>query len=185
MLITQARATTAILSPPRHLQRVKPLSPHSLDARGQDSRKIFCAPRKNPLPNAPMKSHAQKLLVTTTAAVAVFSVTSPLIGADAKKPAHTIKEVMKEVHKGDDNIGKRVTKGAASKEDITKMVDYYEALPSNEPPRGDKASWAAKTSKLLAAAKAVKSGTPGALDQYKEAANCKACHTEHKPEQKQ
>ncbi len=101
-----------------------------------------------------------------------------------KKPKYTISEVMKAVHKGDDNIGKRVLKGTASKDDIATMVEHYESLPMNEPPRGDKQSWAAKTSKLLAAAKEVKAGSPGATEHYKEAANCKACHEAHKPEDK-
>ena len=131
-----------------------------------------------------MKSNCKILSFVLAASVIGSAVTFPLVAADAKKPKHTIKEVMKEVHKGDDNIGKRVSKGAASKEDIAKMVEYYESLPANEPPRGEKASWAAKTGKLVAAAKAVKAGTPGALDQYKDATNCKACHSEHKPEDK-
>lgn len=115
-------------------------------------------------------------------AAVISLVTTPVAGADSGKPKHSVKDVMKEVHKGDDNIGKRVAKGAASKEEIDKMVAYYESLPLNEPPRGEKDSWAAKTSKLLTAAKAVQRGAPNAGELYKDAANCKACHNAHKPE---
>src|SRR5688572_4113857 len=131
-----------------------------------------------------MKTQLKNFSVVLSASVLLAALASPLGAEDAKKPKHSIKDVMKEVHKGDDNIGKRVTKGAASRDDIAKMVEYYESLPANEPPRGEKASWVAKTGKLLTAAKAVKTGAPGALDQYKEAANCKACHSEHKPVEK-
>lgn len=130
-----------------------------------------------------MKSLSQFTLLTVCCAAGVSLLTAPLLGADAKKPKHAIKDVMKAVHKGEDNIGKRVAKGAASKEDIATMLAYYESLPLNEPPRGEKASWAAKTSKLLAAAKAVQSGAPNAAELYKEATNCKACHNAHKPEE--
>lgn len=109
---------------------------------------------------------------------------APLALAQGKKPKYTVKEVMKEVHKGEDNIGKRAVKGAASKEDLAKMVEYYDSLPLNEPPRGEMASWKEKTGALVKAAKALKSGETGAAEAYKNAANCKACHNAHKPEEK-
>lgn len=131
-----------------------------------------------------MKSLSQFALLTLCCALPASFLAAPLFAADAKKPKYTIKEVMKEVHKGEDNIGKRVANGTASKEDIAKMVAHYESLPLNEPPRGDKESWAAKTSKLVAASKAVQSGAPNAAQLYKDATNCKACHSAHKPEDK-
>jgi hypothetical protein len=109
---------------------------------------------------------------------------APLALAQGKKPKYTVKEVMKEVHKGEDNIGKRAVKGAASKEDLAKMVEYYDSLPLNEPPRGEMASWKEKTGALVKAAKALKGGETGAAEAYKNAANCKACHNAHKPEEK-
>lgn len=102
--------------------------------------------------------------------------------AQAKKPKYTVKEVMQAIHKGEDNIGKRAVQGKASKDDIAKLTEYYESLPQNEPPRGEIGSWKAKTGKLVAASKALKAGSPNAAEMYKNAANCKACHNEHKPE---
>jgi len=107
---------------------------------------------------------------------------APLVVA-AGKPKYTIKEVMKEIHKGDDNIGKRAVKGQASKDDINKMVEYYASLPLNDPPRGDKESWLAKTTALVKASQELKAGSASAVEHYKQAANCKACHEAHKPPQ--
>jgi hypothetical protein len=131
-----------------------------------------------------MRIHSKISAVILAVSFAGSAVFTCVQAADAKKAQYTIKEVMKAVHKGDDNIGKRVSKGVASKEDIDTMVKYYESLPLNDPPRGDKTEWTAKTKKLVAAAKEVKAGAPAALDHFKEAANCKACHTAHKPEDK-
>jgi cytochrome c556 len=98
----------------------------------------------------------------------------------ADKPKHTIKEVMKELHKGDTAPFKKVAKGEGSKEDLAKFVEYYTDLTLQEPAKGDAKEWHAKTAKLLAATKALQAGKPGALDGFKEAANCKACHSAHK-----
>jgi hypothetical protein len=129
-----------------------------------------------------MKSHLRFL--SFFAGAAVFAAATATLSGAADKAKYSVSDVMKAVHKGDDNIGKRVGRGMASQEDIAKMVEHYESLPLNEPPRGDKKEWAERTKKLVMAGKAVKSGAPGALDQYKEAANCKACHDAHRPEKK-
>lgn len=106
-----------------------------------------------------------------------------LRGADAK-PKYSVKDVMKAVHKGDENLGKKISRGQGTADDYTKLLDYYQALPSNKPPRGEQSSWDAKTTALVKAAQALKSGGTGAVEAYKAATNCKACHSAHKPEQK-
>lgn len=97
------------------------------------------------------------------------------------KPKYTVKEVMRALHKGDDALCKKVSKGQGAGEDFAKLVEYYGSLPLNDPPKGDPKSWTAKTTSLLKAAKALQAGVPGALDTYREAVNCKACHSLHKP----
>ena len=120
--------------------------------------------------------------LTLIAALALAAATAPaLLRAADAKPKYTIKQVMKALHKGDVNAGTRVLDGHATKEDIAQLVEYYGSLPQNDPPRGEKASWNEKTGALVKAAQALKSGEAGALDAYKKAANCKACHTAHKP----
>jgi hypothetical protein len=128
-----------------------------------------------------MKSHRFKQNVQLVVIAVVFSCAF-IAFAEAKKPKYSVKDVMKAIHKGEDNIGKRVSKGEASQEDIAKMVEYYESLPLSEPPRGEPESWTVKTATLVKSARALKSGEAGALDAYKAASNCKACHNVHKPE---
>src|SRR3954465_15479841 len=128
-----------------------------------------------------MKSQRTKVIATILGAAVILT---PIALTAAQKPKYTVKDVMKAINKGDDNIGKRVPKGQAWKEDIAKVVEFYESLPLNDPPRGDKADWEHRTTALLKAAKDVQAGKANALQEYKEASNCKACHMQHKPEDK-
>ena len=101
---------------------------------------------------------------------------------DAKSP---IKEVMKTYHKapqGTDPICKKASEGTASTDELKKLVAAYTTLAAAKPPKGDDASWKDKTTKLLTAAKSLQKGEAGAALKYKEAVNCKACHTIHKPD---
>lgn len=98
------------------------------------------------------------------------------------KPKYTIEEVMKTLHKGEDSLGNKVSRGKGTKEDFDKLVEYYRSLPLNLPPQGDLESWKAKTTALLDAAKALQTGQEGALAKYNKAVNCKACHSIHRPE---
>ena len=103
--------------------------------------------------------------------------------ADANEDA--IKEVMKTYHKapkGTDPICKNALDGKASPEELKKLVAGYKVLAKATAPKGDAASWKEKTTKLLAAAQALEKGDADAASHYKEAVNCKACHSEHKPD---
>jgi hypothetical protein len=59
------------------------------------------------------------------------------------------------------------------------LVADYKFLTTAKPPRGDAASWKEKTGKLYAAALALEHGESDAIAKYKEALNCKACHSAH------
>lgn len=98
----------------------------------------------------------------------------------AEKPKYTIKQIMKDLHKGENALCKKVAKGEGSKEDLAKFVEYYESLPLQDPPKGDAKEWQEKAKKLLQATKDLQAGKAGALDHFKEAINCKACHSAHK-----
>lgn len=115
-----------------------------------------------------------RALVAGAASLAIASAQA------ADKPKYTIKEVMKALHKGDDALCKKVAKGEGTHDDFKKLVEYYSGLPSQSPPKGDEKEWKAKATKLLASAKALEAGKPNALADYKEAVNCKACHSAHK-----
>ncbi len=100
----------------------------------------------------------------------------------AAKPS--IKDVMKKVHmapKGEDPCCKRAVDGKATKEDLALLVKCYTAMCETTAPKGDQESWKTKTVALLAAAKDLQAEKEGALDKYKAAVNCKACHEVHKP----
>ena len=126
----------------------------------------------------------QRTLITSFAAAVLAGLIPTSAPAADAQPKYTIKDVMKALHKGDENIGKKVSRGQGTADDFAKLVDYYSALPANKPPRGEQASWDAKTAALVKAAKSLKAGDSGALEAYKAATNCKACHTAHKPPQK-
>lgn len=103
--------------------------------------------------------------------------------ADAKDGP--IKQVMKIYHKapkGADPICKKASDGMASSTELKNLVAAYRTMAKAKPPKGDDASWKEKCDKLLAGAEALASGMPDGLAKYKEAVNCKACHSVHKPD---
>ena len=125
----------------------------------------------------------RKTVITSVLALALIAVAiPPLLRAAEAKPKYTIKEVMKALHKGKENVSKRVLQGQGTKDDLAKLVEYYASLPLCTPEKGDKASWTAKTSLLLKSAQSLKAGDPASLAAYKQAVNCKACHSLHKPD---
>lgn len=90
---------------------------------------------------------------------------------DKDKPKMTIKEAMK-LHK--DKLNQKFAEGKASKEEKEKLLEAYEAMGKNKPPKGDEKAWKEKCDALV---KAVKDDDTTA---FKKAVNCKACHDEHK-----
>ena len=96
-----------------------------------------------------------------------------------KKAKHTIKEVMKQAHK--DGLLKKVTAGDASAEQQRELLDLYISLVENTPPMGEMDSWHRLAGGAALAAAKVVVGRDGAIVELKEATNCKACHSAHKP----
>jgi hypothetical protein len=101
-----------------------------------------------------------------------------LRAADDAKPKYTIKQVMKTAHK--DGLMKKLAGGKGNKEDAAKLLELYQALGDNKPPKGDADSWKSKTTTLIQAAQDVVDGKDGAGAQLEKAANCAACHKLHK-----
>ena len=129
---------------------------------------------------------ARALLVVF--AVALGSAAVALAAAEGKKeekadkPKYDSKEVMKQAHKGDVSLYKKVEKGTSTAADHAKLVELYKALAANKPTKGDQKSWDEKTAALVKAAEGLQKGAPNAKAQLKAAANCKACHSAHKPD---
>lgn len=124
----------------------------------------------------------QFLLTTAIAALLTGGWLPAGTAAEAGQTELTIKEIMKKGHKGDNSLIKHVTSGKGTPAEIKQLLAYYTAMPKLEPAKGDAASWKEKTGKLLAATQNLDKGTPGALEAFKAAVNCKSCHTAHKPD---
>jgi hypothetical protein len=101
--------------------------------------------------------------------------------AEAKGDKLTTKEIMKKAHKGDNALVKKVQKGEASKEEIKQLLDWYKIMATEEPPKGELASWKEKCAALVSATEKL-SKDASALPEFKKAVSCKSCHMAHKPD---
>ena len=119
-------------------------------------------------------------MIYRVAVPAVLALAVLVVGATAAQDApKSMKEAMA-LHKGDDSLLKKVTSGKGTDEDHKKLLVAYEWLATQKPPKGDDASWKAKTAALISAAKDVVDKKSGAADALKKASDCKACHSVHK-----
>jgi len=98
---------------------------------------------------------------------------TPAAGSDV------IKTVMKQYHKGDDALCKKVGTTATDAE-LATLLKAYQDMCAATPPKGDKAAWVTKCQALIGAVKKVQAKDPAGAAAYKAAVNCKACHTDHK-----
>ncbi|WP_372721518.1 hypothetical protein [Novipirellula sp.] len=95
----------------------------------------------------------------------------------AKKPS--IKAVMKSCFKGP--LLKKVASGTATDEEKKELHTMLVAMSKAKPPRGSEESWKKLNKPLVEASQKVIEGDAQAPAMLKNAANCKACHSEHKP----
>ncbi len=98
------------------------------------------------------------------------------------KPALTAEQVMEEGFKGKTSIAARLGENMGTQADKMRMVYLTQQLALNKAPKGDAASWSEKTAALNRAAVALESNAPDALSTWKAAADCKKCHSIHKPD---
>lgn len=114
------------------------------------------------------------------AAVVTAFAASLAIAADGPNP---IKDAMKYAHKapkGEKKLNEKIIEGTALDEDVKKSLDLYVLMIDAKPPKGEAADFKAKVTKLIAATEEVIAKKPEGVAHYKEAVNCKACHSEHK-----
>lgn len=122
-------------------------------------------------------------VVTVVTALAAGAWLSSSFAAESEK--NPVKDFMKAYHKapkGVDPVCKKAGDGKATPEEIHKLIAGYKVMVAAKPAKGDQASWKEKTAKLLSAAEGLEKGGADALAKYKEAVNCKACHSAHKPD---
>ncbi len=130
-----------------------------------------------------MKHSSYSKFIAGFAAVLATSVLAFQLHAADDKDA--LEKFMKEYHKapkGTDPVCKKAVDGKASPEEIKKLIEGYKMMTTIKPPKGDEASWKEKTGKVYAAAQGLVKGGAEAQAKYKEAVNCKACHSLHKPD---
>lgn len=108
--------------------------------------------------------------------VAALSVTTALAAE------FSVEKFMEKTHKGKTSISKKASDGQASKEELKKLLEGYQAMAAAKPEKGDAASWKEKTTALVTATQAMISQAPSGVASYKKAVNCKACHSVHKPD---
>jgi len=113
-------------------------------------------------------------------AAVLIAAVSGCTSTSAPKPALSIEQIMEDGFKGKESLSARISKGQGNDADFKKMAYLTKELALNKPSKGDLASWTEKTTALQAAAESLAAGKPGALDGFKTAVNCKACHSVHK-----
>ncbi len=103
--------------------------------------------------------------------------------AFAVEETNPIKDAMKFAHKapqGEKKLSDKIIDGTAPEADVKKTLDLYKAMLDTKPEKGDQADFKVKVQKLIGATEEVVEKKPDAAAHYKEAVNCKACHSEHK-----
>ena len=111
--------------------------------------------------------------------LAVVMTTSLTRAADDDKAKVTTKQVMKRALKGP--LTKKVATGEASDAEKKELLSLFQAMAKNDPPKGDAESWKEKNAALVKAAMAAVKGDSNAGAALKKAADCKNCHSKHKP----
>ncbi len=125
---------------------------------------------------------SKKLIALMTGSVLLVAfVCLPFASAadDDDEPQHSIKDVMKKVMKGKPNFLSKVADGGSEKEK-KELHEWLVALGKNKPPKGEADSWKKLTGKLVSTSQDLIDGKAGAGKAVMAAANCKACHSEHK-----
>ena len=96
-----------------------------------------------------------------------------------------IKKAMQKVHKApktEKKLSEKIVEGTATDEEKETALALYKAMADSKAPKGDDAAFKAKVAKLISATEELVAKKPDAVAHYKEAVNCKACHSEHKPD---
>jgi hypothetical protein len=111
--------------------------------------------------------------------VAILCTTTIIVAAETTVKL-AITDVMKQAHKKPKQLLKKVASGTASDTEKQQLVKLYKVLSQSKPPKGEASSWDAKTKLLVKAAEAAVKGQKDAGQQLARAANCMACHRNHK-----
>ena len=123
-----------------------------------------------------MQRRITRSLAFSLAVMFAFSIVS---ADDKSEPEHTVKEVMKQAHKG--GLLKTVLGDNSTADDQKKLLNLYISLWENKPPKGDVNGWKQRTGDVVAAAAKVVVGREGAKAELRMTTKCAGCHGPHKP----
>lgn len=101
-----------------------------------------------------------------------------LDSADSGEKPLTIKDVMRFTMT--QGLCQKVIKNKADDAEKKRLVELFEKMAELSPPAGDAAAWKAKSAALIVASKAIADGKSAHANLAK-AANCTACHKDHRP----
>jgi len=111
--------------------------------------------------------------------MAIAATTTLTRAADDDESKVSTKQVMKRAMK--EGLTKKVASGKANDKEKKELLTLFQAMAKNDPPKGDAESWKEKNTILVKAATSVVKGDADAGAALTKAANCKNCHSEHKP----
>jgi hypothetical protein len=123
-------------------------------------------------------------LRTLSLTLLVLGTSTLLFAADDDNPIKKAMQLAHKAPKGEKKISEKIVAGTATDDEVKATLVAYKAIGDAKPPKGDAAAFKDKMVKLIAATEDVAAHKAGAADAYKEASNCKACHSEHKGDNK-
>jgi hypothetical protein len=122
-----------------------------------------------------------KYFVTAVMALGLVAGLGVFRAADEAKPKYEIEEIMEKAHQPQkSSLLVQVKNGKATAAQKKQLLELYEDLAKNKPPKGSIDDWKKRTSALVKAAKNVVADKEGARQELTKAANCGACHKMHK-----
>ncbi len=111
----------------------------------------------------------------------VANITTGPTASEVEAPKQmTIAEIMKSIHEGKASKAVLAPQGKLSDDDLNQMLELYGLMAAMTPPKGDKEHFQQLTHSLIAATKGLLAKTPGADDEFKQAVDCKSCHSQHR-----
>jgi Planctomycete cytochrome C/Leucine Rich repeat len=111
----------------------------------------------------------------------VANVATGPAASEAEAPKQmTIADIMKSIHEGKNSKAVLAPQGKLSDDDLNQMLELYGLMAAMAPPAGDKEHFQELTRGLVTATKGLLAKTPGAGDEFKQAVDCKSCHTQHR-----
>ena len=115
-----------------------------------------------------------------TMAAAVAEEDKGTISEGDKEPIKSAMQFAHKAPKGEKKLSQKIIEGNATDEELKKALRFYRGMVDSKPPKGDPAEFKARVIKLVTALEGVVEKKPKSMALYKEAVNCKACHSEHK-----